>query len=245
MRKLHLLAVTVVALLALGTVAFAAQVNTYSVTGSTSPAKPGSKRQPVPIALKFAYTVGEQSGQRPSPVKRYTIGFSGVRSNGALFPKCTAAKINAAGGDRGCPKGSAVGSGTVVNAAGVTSNPADTSIPCNLRLTIYNSGRNQAALYLKGDPPQCAVSISQAIPARYVRFPGGTALQFDVPPSLLHPLTGIDNAVVKVQSSIRKLKAKGHGYYESIGCKGSKRPIVVTFQTEAGQRSTASTQARC
>ena len=113
MRKLTALAVSAIAALVVVAVAHAAQVNTYTVTGKTSPSSPGSAKKPLPISLDFDYTVGEQSGQRPSPVERYTIGFYGVRSNGGLFPKCTAASINAAQSNSGCPKGSVVGTGFI------------------------------------------------------------------------------------------------------------------------------------
>jgi hypothetical protein len=93
------------------------------------------------------------------------------------------------------------------------------------------------------------ITISQAIDARYVAFPGGTALQFEVPDNLLHPVAGIDNAVIQVKSNIKKMtkrsKGKLRGYYESSACKGKARPISVTFLTEAGQSSTASSNAAC
>lgn len=251
MRKLAVLGAALAAVLALSAVALAAQVNTYTVTGKTSPAKPGSKKKPVPIGLNFDYTVGEQSGQRPSPVKRYTIAFYGMRSHGKLFPTCSAQRINAAGNDGGCPKGSLVGAGSVVNAAGNTADPTDKSIPCNLGLKIYNGGQGRAALFLYGNPPNCVITISQAIDARYVSAFGGRgqALQFEVPTNLLHPVGGIDNAVVQVTSTIKKLRKRSrgvtHGYYESIGCRRGKRPIQVTFLTEAGQTSSAGTDASC
>jgi hypothetical protein len=252
MRKVAVLGAAVAAvMLACAAAVFAAQVNTYTVEGTTSPAKPGSKKKPVPIGLNFDYTVGEEAGQRPSPVSRYTIGFYGMQSNGRLFPKCTAQQINAAQSDANCPKGSLVGSGSVTNAAGATDNPADTSIPCNLGLRIYNGGQGKAALYLFGNPPQCVIPISQAIDARYVRTFGGKgqALQFSVPSNLLHPVSGIDNAVTNVRSTIKKLttKSKGRtrGYFESIRCQKGHRPIAVDFLTEAGQSSTAGTKAGC
>jgi hypothetical protein len=252
MRKVALLGAAVAAvMLVSAAVVFAAQVNTYTVDGKTSPAKAGSKKKPVPIGLDFNYTVGEESGQRPSPVSRYTIGFYGMQSNGGLFPKCTAQEINAAQSDKGCAKGSLVGSGSVTNAAGATNNPADTSIPCNLGLRVYNAGQGKAAIYLFGNPPQCVIPISQAIDARYVSAFGGKgqALQFSVPANLLHPVGGIDNAVTNVQSTIKKLtkksKGKTRGYYESIRCQKGKRPIKVDFLTEAGQSSSASTNADC
>jgi hypothetical protein len=256
MRKVTALAAAVIAALVVAAVAQAAQVNTYTVTGKTSPSSPGSKKKPVPIALDFDYTVGEESGQRPSPVKRYTIGFYGVKSNGGLFPKCTAASINSAQSISGCPKGSIVGTGYIINASGSTADPTDKSIECNLNLTVVNGGQGRAAIFLQGGPSTivqgkpCVIGISQAIDARYVSFDGGgTALQFDVPANLLHPIGGLDNAVVQVQSSIKKLTVKKggktRGYYESVGCKGKSRPISVDFLSEAGQSVTATTNARC
>jgi len=252
MRKVAVLGAAVAAvMLVCAAVVYAAQVNTYTVDGSTSPAKAGSKKKPVPISVDFDYTVGEEAGQRPSPVSRYTIGFYGMQSNGALFPKCTAQQINTAGNDKGCPKGSLVGTGSVTNAAGATADPADKSIPCNLSLRVYNGGQGRAALYLFGNPPQCVIAISQAIDARYVRAFGGKgqALQFSVPSNLLHPVPGVDNAVTNVQSNIKKLtkkvRGKTRGYYESVACQGGKRPITVDFLTEAGQSSTAKTDANC
>ncbi len=252
MRKLvGMGAAAAAVMLGAAAVVYAQQVNSYTVEGSTTPARAGTPKKPVPISVNFGYTVGEESGQRPSPVQRYTIGFYGMRSNGRLFPKCTAQQINAAQSDRNCPRGSLVGQGSVTNAAGATADPSDKSIPCNLNLRVYNSGQNRAALYLFGNPPACVIPISQAIDARYVRaFNGrGQALQFSVPANLLHPVPGVDNAVTNVTSTIRKLtrrvRGRVRGYYESVRCDGNERPISVTFLTEAGQTSTTTTNARC
>src|ERR1051325_7587574 len=106
MRRVVAVVAALSVVLVVTAIAFAAQVNTYSVTASTSPTRAGSKAKPVPVSIKFNYTVGEQSGHEPSAVKRYKISFYGIRSvNGALFKVCTAAKIAAAGNDdSGCPK---------------------------------------------------------------------------------------------------------------------------------------------
>jgi len=251
MRKVAFLT-AMIAVLAMAAVAVAAQVNTYSVTAKVTGGSAGSKSKPSPVGVKFNYTVGEQSGGRPSPVSRYTIGFYGVRSNGGAFPTCTAASINAAQSDSGCKSGSKVGSGFIRNAAGATNDPTATGIKCDLNLAVYNSGAGKGALFLSGNPTSspntCAIAISQAIATKYVKSDGGgTALQFSVPPGLLHPIPGVDNAVVNVTSTIKKLsktvKGKKVGYYESIACKGGKRPATVTFLTEAGQTSKATASA--
>ncbi|MBX5442717.1 MAG: hypothetical protein IRZ32_14475 [Solirubrobacteraceae bacterium] len=143
----------------------------------------------------------------------------------------------------------------MINETGASSDPADKSIACNLNLRVYNAGQDRAALWLQGGPTQvvrgkpCVIQINQAIDARYVSHPGGTALQFEVPANLLHPVGGLDNAVVRVESTIRRLTVRRggrlRGYYESIGCRSRQRPISVDFLSEAGQSETATAQARC
>jgi hypothetical protein len=221
--------------------------NTYSVTATVSPTKAGSKSKPVPIGLKFNYQVGEASGLRPSVITGYSILFSGIVSHGEDFDKCTAAQINAAGSDASCKKGAKVGGGNVENIAGATANPSDKSQTCHLDLTLYNGGKGALAIYLAGGPPTCPLSISQAIPAKFVKKSSGTALEFTVPPTLGHPIANFDNAVVQVASSVTKKVAKdGDGFFQSEGgCKGGKRTVSVTFTPESGSPVTTSTTAKC
>jgi len=66
---------------------------------------------------------------------------------------------------------------------------------------------------------------------------------------VLHPIAGLTVAVRSVQSTITRKtvtrKGKKVGYYESVKCSGSKRPVVVTFTPESGATATASTSLRC
>ena len=255
MRRFRVIALALCATLAVAAVAYAAQVNTYTVTASTSPTRAGSKTKPVPVSLKFNYAVGEASNQRPSPVRRYSILFEGMRVNTTRFKKCTAASIQAAQSDSKCPPAAVMGNGTVKNIVGATNNPNDKANSCTLDLKVYNSGRtasgqDKGALFLRGRPGELCSAIAEAIDAKFVRSSRGTALQFDVKASLLHPIAGLDNAVTNVQSSIRRAVAtksgKTYGFFESIGgCKSGKRRVAVTFLTEAGQSKTQATTARC
>jgi hypothetical protein len=250
MRRIRLLALTASALLVLAASAFAAQLNTYTVSGSISPSTAGSSKKPVPVAVKFGYTVGEQAGQRPALVKQYSIKFDGLRVNGAAFPKCTAAAINKAGDDSACPTKAVVGTGTVKNFAGASNDPASKALACTLTLKVYNSGKNKGALYLRGGPPACPLQVSQAIDANYIASATGVTLRFNVGGTLHHPVAGVDNAVVSVTSSIKKLttkvKGKTVGYYESVGgCRAGKRNITVTFVTNEGQTSKAQHTISC
>jgi len=86
MRKM-VIAVTAMFVLSMAAYAYAQQENTYSVTAKTSPTRAGSKSKPVPVGISFGYQVGEASGNRPSPVKRYSIRFKGLRVNPGVAPK--------------------------------------------------------------------------------------------------------------------------------------------------------------
>jgi hypothetical protein len=251
MRKLSVLAVAVLALAAAAVAYAQSQVNTYEVSGSVRPSNAGTSKKPVPIGLSFGYKVGEASGLRPTPVKRYSIRFDGLKVNGALFPKCSVATLENRGPDA-CPKGSEVGQGFIRNATGAKTNPADKSIVCNASVRVFNSGKGRGALYIKGSPgstdprTRCSIELAAPIATRYVTRGRATALEFDVPPSLLHPLATLDNAVEEVTSTIKLLRRKGRGYYESAGgCVRGKRKISVVFTPEVGTTKTASTTANC
>jgi len=253
MRRVAWLVAPLVVALALAAVAFAQQVNKYSVVASTSPGKAGTSKKPVPVSVKFAYKVDEASGKQPSAVKRYKISFYGVRNNGRYFKTCAASKISAAGNnDSGCPSDALVGTGTIDNYVYQSADPSGAGgFPCTKKLKVYNAGQNKAVIYIYGDPSQCGgVGALPPIPAKYVAGDGGgQALQFDVPPTVLHPIAGLTVAVRNVTSSIKKkvVTKKGvkHGYYESVKCKAAKRPVVVTFTPESGSAATASSSPGC
>jgi hypothetical protein len=239
LRKLRVIALAVVGLMAFAAVALALQENRYTVTGSVSPTKSGTKKKPKAVALNFGYTVNEKSGKRPALIKKYSIHFAGIQVNTNFFKGCSAAKIDAAQSDAGCPKGSLMGTGRVENATGSSANESDRSLSCHLTLKLYNSRHNKAAIYLHGeqnpDPTKnCPLAIDKAIDASFVRNSTGTALQFTVDDTLLHPAPGFDNAVVLVKSTVRRatttVKGRTRGWFETWGrCINHKRAITVTF----------------
>jgi len=179
MRKVLSLAVAA-AVLAAAAVAYAqTQVNTYSVKGSVTPSKAGSKKKPVGVKVNFNYQIGEKNGLQPSAVKRYKIDIYGVRAvNGDKFPTCTASQINSAGNsDTVCPSGSRVGSGTIQNFVYADSDPSGKNggFPCAKKLNIYNSGKGKGALFVFGDPNKCGgVGNLAPIPAKFVKFGSST-----------------------------------------------------------------------
>jgi len=258
MRKIALLAVAGF-VLSIAAIAYAqSQTNTYTVTGSTSPTRSGTKSKPVAVGLKFGFTVGEAANNRPAVVEKYNLRFAGINVNTAGFPACTLSTLEQRGPD-GCPKGSDIGTGFIENETGATNNPADKSIQCNAALTVYNAGGGKAVIYVAGSPnasdprEKCAIELAAGIPARWIRAAGGagTSLEFTVPESLRHPgAPTISNAVKKVTSSLKRVTRKRNGrtvgYIESIGgCVRKKRNITATFTTEAGDASRAQRLAAC
>jgi|tagenome__1003787_1003787.scaffolds.fasta_scaffold20531665_1 hypothetical protein len=259
MRRVVLLSTAVVAVLALVVaVAFAAD-NTYSVTGSSSPHKAGSKSKPVPVSVSFNYTVGTTDpSTQPSAINKYKIDFYGVRSvNGDKFQKCSPSSIEQTGSDANCPTAAVMGQGSIDAVVYPSNDPASsTLIPCKQKFKFYNSGKGKAVLYLYPDPAadpnsNCGgLKTVPPIPINYVKGSGGgTALSFNVAPQVLHAAPGLTTAVRSVKSTInRKTVKKGgkiYGYYESVKCNGKNRPITVTFGTEAGQTSTAKATPAC
>ena len=254
MRKM---VIALTAMFALSIAAFAyaqaAQVNTYEVTASTNPTKAGSSKSPVPISLAFNYAVGEQNNNRPAVIKKYSIRFAGIRVNPSAAAVCPASTLESKG-PSGCPAKSLVGTGFIENETGATNNPADKSIECNAALWVVNHGSMRASIYVAGDPNQtdprrrCAIQLASAIPAKFINRSGGeSSLDFSVPSSLTHPGSpAISNAVVKVESKIKRIVRRGKGFFESRGgCKSGKRRVRVLFTPENGSVATETTTARC
>ena len=202
--------------------ALAAQSNVYGVKAKVTPAAKGTKAKPVKIGVKFGYTVDEKAGQQPAAVRRYTIAFAGTKSNGAKFAK-----------------DALVGQGTINNYVYLSNDPSGTGgFTCAKELKIYNAGANKAILRISGDAAKCGgVGTLPDIPAKFVPVKGGTALQFDVPQNILHPIAGLTVAVRSVSSTLK------NGYLTSVGYKGAKRTVAVTFLAEDGQSQTVKTTA--
>ena len=247
MRKLALAGLGVVVALAAPTAALAqTQQNTYSVTASVTPKKKGSKSKPVPATVKFGVKVDETNGLQPAAVKRYTIGFGGLKTNGKHFKTCKVSQMH--GTDKTCDKKALVGTGTITNFVYTDNDPSGQNggFLCEKTLHVWNAGHNRAVLFVGGDPAKCGgVGNLAPIPAKFVKHGStGQALRFDVPRTVLHPIPGLTVAVREVTSSIKKqtvkVKGKKRGFFESVS---KRHPVQVTFLTEAGQTARTSTEA--
>jgi hypothetical protein len=233
MRKLWIAAVAALAVLAVGGIAYAA--NVYTVDGSTKPSGKGTPAKPLPVSLNFDYTVADEIPEnRGIPVQKYFIGAEGLMTFPEAFPSCSGSESAANNPDparaaRACKK-ARVGGGIIKALVGARNTPTG-SANCVLNLNLYNLKRGNygdfgrvgknggLAIRIDGDPPappnlddsnkgQCLASQHASILATYhtVKIKGVTAdeLRFTVPPELLHPAEGLDVTVRQVASAIAK-----------------------------------------
>lgn len=251
MKRIAVAATLSVAAVTSVAVAVAAS-NQYAVQATVKPAKAGTKAKPAPVAVTTSFTIGEAGGLRPAAISHYEFAYAGIKVNGKAFPTCAAARINAAGSDASCPKGSLVGTGTTKSVSGMTSAPGDKQYACTLDIKEYNAPKDHLAIYLTATAADCSgTTVNRAIDAKYV---GGTSgkgrLVYDVPSDLLHAVAGITSATVSSTTTVKKVtrKVKGRtvGYQEAIGgCTGGTRAVTITFRTEDGQTGKATTAAAC
>ena len=111
--------------------------------------------------------------------------------------------------------------------------------------------RGGIAIRIDTGPPDCALDIHGALPAPIydVKLDGipSSEYRFKVPDNLVHPAPGVDNSVINVISHIPKkvktVKIKGKStkasFASSVGRKGKKRTLRVTFVSEDGHKETA------
>jgi hypothetical protein len=267
MRKRLVAALTVVAVLSFGGVAFAENIYEVHIANS-SPKGKGTPSKPLPVKLGFGYTVGDTEGLRPTVIEQYRIAPEGLVTFPKLFPSCTFRQASAAQVAGAC-RNALVGRGLVRNEAGPGTDRT-VKLVCNLKLTLYNisdAGRNGGmAIRLDGDPPPaapgskdvgCTLSVHTAIKAPFfnVKLEGlkTAELRFTVPMQLQEPLGGVENAVVEATSTVKRRTAstriKGKrrtvGFYSEIGCKGRDRTTRVTFVDTQRRSFTANRKSPC
>ena len=183
MRKLAVLGFTAAALLTTSSAAFA-QATTYDISASTSPATAGSAKKPVPASLSL--TVNSTGTGRPTTATAFKVTFAGMKANTAGLKTCSVASINSAQSDSGCNKAAKIGTGYVKNLVGQNTDPMDTSIACNLAVTLYNAGNGAVAVFLKGAPTitvaggNCVIGVNQALDGKFVSNSSGVSLSFSI-----------------------------------------------------------------
>jgi hypothetical protein len=267
MRKLWIAALAIVAVFAL--VGSALATNTYSVSkaGTTAKGK-GSLKHPIPTGIVIGFKVGESdSSKRGTVVEKYAIGAEGILANGKGAPKCGFDDLNDPGPVPSKCNKARVGGGIAKNAAGASNDQRlAVSSPCNLDVDLYNIGTGIAIhLDSHSKPPPSTFGTNEigcllpidgryTIKAKFVKTKiagvTSTDLRFTVAENLKHPAPGIDNSIYESVTDIMKKTKSGKGFYNKVGCKGSKRTTRATFVTEqtasqAPQKFTATKQTNC
>jgi hypothetical protein len=253
LRKLAAVGVVAAALLTTASLAQAAGT-TYDISASTSPATAGSAKKPVPTSLSL--TVNATGTGRPTTATNFKVTFAGMKANTAGLKTCTVSSINAAQSDSGCNKAAKIGDGYVKNLVGTGTDPNDTSIACNLGVTLYNAGNGAVAVFLKGAPTitvaggTCVIPVNQALDGKFTSNSKGVSLSFSIPTNLQHPITGLDQGISAIQTTIDKKtftsKGKKVGVLEAVGgCKGGKRAVTLDLTQAAGGVGTSTGSAKC
>ena len=256
MRKKTSLATVLALTLAVAIAAIAQAANTYDITSSFSPTNAGSSSKPVAVGGKFGFKVTETTGQRPAALDSLRITFTGMRLNTRFFRGCTAASMEQAQSDAGCPAAAKMGTGFARNIAGNINNRADQSQRCYLSINLWNSGGGKMALFVRGNPnapeaTRCPLPIATAIPVSITRRSNGDVFAFNIPQNLKTPLATIRNALVETQLSFSRKtvrrSGRTRGFFESVGgCRRNQRSIPVRFDNEGSDTDvTQSAIARC
>jgi hypothetical protein len=240
---------TALAVLAAAATAYAvglAPSNTYTATATFSPSKAGSKSKPVPVGISLSYAAKPTvAGDRAAALTDIKNTFYGVVSNGKDFPKCTVAKITAAHNlDTKCPKGSMVATGGLTALVGA---PQINGFPCTKSIHVYNAGQGKLTFYLLGPGVRCLNIATGALAA----FPAtlrvnGKVLTLDapIPKSVSFPIMGLVGSLLTEHLKYTKQSKKGHGFFESVGCKHGKRAYTTSF-TAAGKTVKVPHTAHC
>lgn len=247
----------------------AAAANRFAVHRvEISPAWKGRAEHPLPVSVRFGLRVTEDDPtKRPAPTETYVMGTEGVVAFPGAFPSCSMAQLRPLRGPARACRDALVGGGLTKGAAGLAEDDAiKESVPCNLRLRVYNTGDGMA-LRLDGDPPLppsfrsnkigCPVPIHKAILGRLrtttIDGVRSTDLSYTLPRLLLHPLEGWDGALRVTNVDLRRMTARARvngrlhtvGYSSAVGCNGDERTVRAAFIDEQGERSEITRTTGC
>jgi hypothetical protein len=199
----------------------AAMATQSTISGKISPnkGKPGT-----PLALTIGFTITRENGEN-NTLRKVVLDFPpNAVANGAKFPSCMPAVINARRSFNGCPRGSLIGRGSLVAdvpAADVFNVPG--------KVTLFNGqGGKSITVHIYAENP---VLISEAFTAPLKKTGGryGYKLTANIPPTLQEIADGWF-AEVKRFSTTVNAKWRGRGYIEAKKCpKNGRAPIAGAF----------------
>jgi hypothetical protein len=228
----------------------------------------GSVARPVPVGVGFGLSVSDSvRSRRALPIASYRLAVEGLVPFLRSFPACSLSRLRRVRGVPAVCARARIGGGLFRGVAGLAEDRSlRSSLPCNLRVGVYNTGRGMA-LRVDGKPPAprslgstrlgCVVPVHTAIPVTVssTRIDGvtSTELSFSVPALLLHPLDGWDASLRVVNVSLDRRtagavvrgKRRTVGFFSSAGCRGGSRTLRIVLVGENGSRAVASRSAPC
>ena len=242
LRRVTLLALAVVAVVAIPASSAFAVNSPQQFSASVTPNKGGTKAKPTPVTLKVRPYFGDISADAAAPFATQTANvFFPAESvfNGKYFPSCANAKVLSAANS--CPANSKVGSGT---AAGVALGLTE-----NLKVTIYNGpGGNKVELLVDGTSP---LAIHSVIEGKLSKVTGkyGLKLSVPIPPDLQQPAPGAIATLTDFNTTLPvKFVKKGKKkipYLGASGCATGKWNFGYTGLYTAGTSQTVNVTEPC
>ncbi|HET9075028.1 MAG TPA: hypothetical protein VFN48_10645 [Solirubrobacteraceae bacterium] len=247
MKRMRLTVTAVTALVALlvASVALAASYNTYSATVKVSQHGAGTAKKPVALGMVQRLSAKPANGTpNADPLTDIKLTMPKVTAHQAGFPVCTAAKINAAQTDAGCPKGALVGRGPVTAELWSPKAPTVAGNPCDPVLDIWNGGPGKLTYFFTIPAGHSCVGLQTGAVAAWTGTlrEHGTTLVDDTP--LPPPVStnagniGLYSALESETLTFRKLThkvgAKTVAFFASTGCVAGKRPYSVAFTATNG-----------
>ena len=157
MKKKAILGLALTAAVAVGVMSMS-QAATKTTVTATGSAKGATPKAPTPFTGSFVYNAFEENpALRAANPITFEWWWDGVQIGGKGFPTCTAAQIDAAQSDAGCPKGSLVGQVTALVAELGPESDRTQKITClGKDVRFYNSGPNSIVWFVVGPGEQCA-----------------------------------------------------------------------------------------
>jgi hypothetical protein len=248
MRRKTIAVAALAALPVCASVAFADVQQKFDV--AVSGTKAGTIAKPKAHTLRLVTGVDDtDTTKQPPTAGTVTISLAkGLRFNGAKFPSCTAAAIQAAKSTSACPAGSVVGTGKASGlvARGNPLRPAGIS-QTDLKITAVNGPRGRTLnLFVEGQSP---LRIQSNIVGTLKKASGkyGSKLVVAIPTNLQSSPAG-PIALTHFETTI-KAKAKKGGktvsYIDSTSCPKGGWSFRGTFAYSDGASKTVADKVAC
>lgn len=202
-----------------------------TVKAKISPSRAGTRRHPRGVKLNTSI-IWQSLGSAAQPVvQSFDILFpKGSLYNGANYPSCSYARLNAAG-PASCPKGSIMGSGTG-NAY------ADTVIT-HPQITVVNGGKTHVYFFTVLNNP---ARVQSPVVGTVSRAGGKYAYKLHVVvPPVLQVVAG-----VPIELTYLHVTAGKKAWLATTGCRGGHWPFSVStgYSTGGSANYTASIHCR-